>query len=97
VGSADSLIVALNDKNGTFGKFFRNDSIYVHVAGMAAAADSLLRALSSGKGLAGQLLTDQTLYDRVNKLTSDLEAILADVRKDPRRFTKGLICVFRCK
>ena len=97
LGTADSLIVALNDKNGTIGKLLRDDSIYVHLVGMATAADSLVRALSSGKGLAGKLLTDQTLYDRVNKLTTDLAAILEEVQKDPRKFTKGLICVFRCK
>jgi phospholipid/cholesterol/gamma-HCH transport system substrate-binding protein len=97
MGSADSLVVALNDKNGTIGKLLRDDSIYVHLVGMAAAGDSLVRALTSGQGLAGRLLTDPTLYDRVNKLTTDLDAVLADVRKDPRRYTKGLICVFRCK
>jgi len=64
---------------------------------MAAAGDSLLRTLSSGKGLAGRLLNDPTLYDRINKLTADLDEIISDVRKDPRRYTKGLVCVFRCK
>ena len=37
--------------------------------------------------------TDQTLYDRLNKLTTDLSAMLADVRRDPKRYTKGMICV----
>jgi phospholipid/cholesterol/gamma-HCH transport system substrate-binding protein len=97
VSSADSLVVSLNDKNGTIGRLLRDDSLYTHLVGMAAAGDSLIRALTSGKGLAGKLLTDPTLYDRVNKLTADLDEILADVRKDPRRYTKGLVCVFRCK
>jgi hypothetical protein len=42
-------------------------------------------------------LNDPALYDRINKLTTDLGAILEDVRKDPRRYTRGVICVFRCK
>jgi hypothetical protein len=25
-----------------------------------------------------------------------LSAILEDVRKDPRRYTRGMICVFKC-
>jgi len=97
VTSADSLIVSLNDKNGTIGKLLRDDSLYTHLVGIATAGDSLMRTLSSGKGLAGRLLNDPTLYDRINKLTADLDEIIADVRKDPRRYTKGLVCVFRCK
>jgi hypothetical protein len=31
------------------------------------------------------------------KVASDLSAVLADVRRDPRRYTKGAICVLNCK
>ena len=97
VNSADSMVVALNDKHGTIGKLLRDDSIYVHLVNMAKAGDSLSKMLSNPDGNLGRLLTDQTLYDRVNKLTTDIGAILDDVKKDPRKYTKGLICVFRCK
>ena len=94
VTSADSLVVALNDKNGTLGKLLRNDTLYTHLVGMASAGDSLMHALTNGNGLAGRLLTDPTLYDRVNKLVTDLSAVLEDVRKDPHRYLKGLVKVF---
>jgi phospholipid/cholesterol/gamma-HCH transport system substrate-binding protein len=97
VTSADSLVIALNDKNGTIGKLLRDDTLYTHIVNMAAAGDSLMRALSSGNGLAGRLLNDPTLYDRLNKLTTDLNAVLEDVQKDPHKYFKGLVCVIRCK
>ena len=97
VTSADSLVLALNDKNGTIGKLLRDDTLYTHIVNMAGAADSLMRSLSSGQGLAGRLLNDPLLYDRLNKLTTDLNAMLEDVRKDPRKYFKGLVCVFPCK
>jgi hypothetical protein len=53
--------------------------------------------LSSSDGFVGKMLTDQTLYDQLNKLTTDLGEVLTDVRRDPRRYTKGLICVLNCK
>ncbi|MGH7616735.1 MAG: MlaD family protein [Gemmatimonadaceae bacterium] len=96
IGSADSLVVAMNDKNGTIGKLLRDDTLYIHMASMAAAGDSLMKTLSNGQGFAGRLLNDPQLYDRLNKLTTDLGAILDDVRKNPRKYTKGVICVFRC-
>lgn len=97
ITSADSLVVSLNDKNGTIGKLLRDDSLYTHIVNMARSGDSLMKILSNGDGLAGRMLTDPTLYDRLNKLTTDLGAILDDVRKDPRRYTRGLICVLPCK
>jgi phospholipid/cholesterol/gamma-HCH transport system substrate-binding protein len=97
VTSADSLVLALNNKDGTLGKLLRDDTIYTRIVSMAQAGDSLMKMLSSGQGLASRLLNDPTLYDKLNKLTTDLGAILEDVRKDPQRFTKGAVtvCVFR--
>lgn len=95
--SADSLVIALNDKNGTFGKLLRDDTLYTHIVNMAVAGDSLMRMLSNGQGMAGRLLNDPALYDRLNKLTTDLNAMLEDVRKDPHKYFKGVVCVFRCK
>jgi phospholipid/cholesterol/gamma-HCH transport system substrate-binding protein len=97
VTSADSLVIALNDKNGTIGKLLRDDTLYTHIVNMAVAGDSLMRALSNGQGLAGRLLNDPTMYDRLNKLTTDLNAMLEDVRKDPHKYFKGVVCVIRCK
>ncbi|MDB4876231.1 MAG: Mammalian cell entry related domain protein [Gemmatimonadetes bacterium] len=97
VTSADSLVVALNDKNGTIGKLLRDDTLYTHIVNMAVAGDSLMKALSSGKGIAARLLNDPTLYDQLNKLTTDLNAILDDVRKDPHKYLKGVVCVLNCK
>ena len=97
VTSADSLVVALNDKNGTIGKLLRDDSLYVSLIHMAQAGDSLMKILSNGQGLAGRLLNDPALYDKLNKLTTDLGAILDDIRKDPHRYLRGMICVLNCK
>jgi hypothetical protein len=33
------------------------------------------------------------MYDQLNKLVTDLNAMLADVRRDPGRYTKGMVCV----
>lgn len=97
ITSADSLVVALNDRNGTVGKLLRDDSLYVHLVNMAKAGDSLSKMLADPNGNVGRLLTDQTLYDRINKLTTDIGGILEDVKKDPSKYTKGLVrvCVLK--
>jgi hypothetical protein len=39
-------------------------------------------------------LSDQQLYEQLTKTITDLNAILADVRQNPRKYTKGMIKVF---
>ncbi|HET9684639.1 MAG TPA: MlaD family protein [Gemmatimonadaceae bacterium] len=94
VGSTDSLITTLNSSKGTAGMLLRDTTLYSNMVGITHGADSLMKALTNGQGTASRLLTDQTLYDQLNKLVTDLSAILADVRKDPSRYTKGMIKVF---
>jgi phospholipid/cholesterol/gamma-HCH transport system substrate-binding protein len=97
VATLDSTLIALNSSEGSMGRLMRDTTLYANLVGIATSADSLMRMLASENGLVGKLASDQTLYDQVNKLTTDLGSILADVRRDPRRFTKGMICVLNCK
>lgn len=94
ISSTDSLVTTLNSTKGTAGLMLRDTTLYRNMVGITRGADSLMRALTSGNGTAGKLLTDQTLYDQLNKLVTDLSAILADVRRDPSRYMKGVIKVF---
>jgi phospholipid/cholesterol/gamma-HCH transport system substrate-binding protein len=94
IASTDSLVTTLNSSKGTAGLLLRDTTLYSNMVGITHGADSLMKALTGGQGTASRLLTDQTLYDQLNKLVTDLSAILADVRRDPGRYTKGLIKVF---
>jgi phospholipid/cholesterol/gamma-HCH transport system substrate-binding protein len=89
--SADSLFIAINHSQGTFGRLIRDTTLYANMVGISQSADSALRMVTNPNGTFGRLLTDQQLYDQLNKLATDLNAILADVRRDPQRYTKGLI------
>jgi phospholipid/cholesterol/gamma-HCH transport system substrate-binding protein len=97
ITSADSLVLALNDKNGTIGKLLRDDSLYTHLVNIVQSGDSMMKMMSNPNGNIGRLLNDQTLYDRINKLTTDIGAILDDVKKDPRKYFRGMVCVLNCK
>lgn len=94
VSSADSLVVAMNSRNGTLGSLLRDTTLYRNMVGITRGADSLMTMISHGNGFASKLLTDQTLYDQLNKLVSDMSALIADMRKDPGRYMKGVIKVF---
>ena len=92
--SLDSVTGQISNSQGTVGKLLRDDSLYVRLVGVASGADSLVRLLTTGNGLAARLLTDQTTYDQLNRTLTELNEILVDVRRNPKRYTKGLISVF---
>jgi phospholipid/cholesterol/gamma-HCH transport system substrate-binding protein len=61
---------------------------------VAVGADSLVKSVEAGNGFAGKMLRDQQLYDQLLKAVTDLNGVLADVKRDPTRYTKGLVRVF---
>jgi phospholipid/cholesterol/gamma-HCH transport system substrate-binding protein len=91
LASTDSLVRSVNSAQGTLGKMLRDTVLYGNLVNISRGADSLMRTITNGNGFASKLLTDQTLYDQLNKLVTDLNAILTDVRRDPARYTKGAI------
>lgn len=100
VASMDTLVTQISTSDGTVGKLLRDTTLYANMVGITQKGDSLMTLLTQGDGLANKLLTDQTLYDQVNKLVTDLGALLADVRENPEPYTEGLVrvCVFgRCR
>jgi phospholipid/cholesterol/gamma-HCH transport system substrate-binding protein len=81
-------------QNGTLGKLLSDDSLYTHLVGITSGADSLVKQLTRGNGFAAKMLADQQLYEQLTKTITDLNAILADVRQNPRKYTRGMIKVF---
>jgi len=94
ISSVDSLVRQMRAQNGTLGKLLADDSLYTHLVGITSGADSLVKALNRGDGFASKMIKDGQLYEQLTKTITDLNAILADVRKNPTRYTRGMIKVF---
>ena len=91
IGQLDSLLVRVTSAEGTFGRMLADTTLYVNLVGITQGADSLMTLMTQGNGFASKMLTDQELYDKLNKLVTDLGAVVEDVRRDPSRYFKGLI------
>ena len=96
--SADTLVATLgggvNGQNGTVGKLLHDDQLYNRLVSAVAGVDTIVGTMQHGNGTVNKLFTDQKLYDQMLQAVTSLNAVLADVRRDPRRYTKGLITVF---
>jgi phospholipid/cholesterol/gamma-HCH transport system substrate-binding protein len=94
LGSADTVVAQINSSQGTFGKLLRDDQLYTRLISTVSSLDTLAGTMARGNGTMTKLFTDQELYDKLLKTVTELNNVLIDVRRDPRRYTKGLISVF---
>lgn len=51
-----------------------------------AKVDGIMSGLESGKGSMGKLLTDEALYKNLSGASKELEQLLADIKKNPKRY-----------
>lgn len=51
-----------------------------------ATTDKMMKDLESGKGSAGKLLKDDALYNNLSGASKELELLLADMKKNPKRY-----------
>ena len=42
----------------------------------------------------GKLLNDQMVYDNINKTVANLNALVDDIRKDPKKFLNFKMSIF---
>jgi phospholipid/cholesterol/gamma-HCH transport system substrate-binding protein len=94
VASVDTVIRQMTAGNGSLSKLLRDDTLYVHLLSVVSRADSLVGMMSGGNGgTVKKLFTDEQLYDQLVKTVTELNKVLVDVRRDPRRYTKTMIQV----
>ena len=101
ISGVDSMLVAMRSRNSSMGRLITDSTMYTQAvttmqsfAAIAANADTLVKNMAAGKGMLGKALTDDQLYTSLQKLVDDFSALVADIRKDPSRYTRGLIKVF---
>lgn len=98
LSSADTLVAQLGggvrSSNGTLGKLLRDDELYNRLVSTVTGMDTVVSAMSRGNGTMRKLFTDDELYNQLLTSVRSLNEVLTDVRRDPRRYTRGLITVF---
>jgi phospholipid/cholesterol/gamma-HCH transport system substrate-binding protein len=98
LNSADTLVAQLgggiNSGNGTVAKLLNDDQLYTRLLSTVAGMDTLVSTMSHGNGTVKKIFTDEELYNQLLKSVTNLNEVLTDVRRDPRRYTRGLIKVF---
>ena len=84
----------LNRADGTMGKLLTERELYDRVNSLAGRLDAAASGLSTGDGTVGRLLRDQQLYDNMNRAVTELRDLLADIRKDPKKYLRVSVSIF---
>jgi phospholipid/cholesterol/gamma-HCH transport system substrate-binding protein len=84
----------LSKGEGTLGKLLTEKELYDKLNQMTGRIDDVVRGLNAGEGTAGQILQNKQLYDNMNRAVTELRELLADIRKDPKRFLRVSVSIF---
>jgi phospholipid/cholesterol/gamma-HCH transport system substrate-binding protein len=88
------LTAKLNRGEGTAGKLMTDATLYNRLNSLSDRFDQLLNRLNDGEGTAGRLLKDRQLYENMNGAVTDLRTLVADIRRDPKKFLNVKVSIF---
>ena len=92
--NADAMLSDARAGKGTVGKFLTDDSAYNNLRDAAANIRDVTGKLNSNQGTAGKFFTDPALYDNLTGATGDLQLMINDFRKNPKKFLHIKLGVF---
>lgn len=84
----------LNRSDNTMGKLLTDKEVYDRFNTILNHLQDLTNSLEQGQGTAGQLLHDKQLYDNMNSAANELKGLIADIRKDPKKYLNVKVTIF---
>ncbi|MGE0450799.1 MAG: MlaD family protein [Vicinamibacterales bacterium] len=93
-GNLEAITAKINRGEGTAGKLMTDPALFDRLTSVTQRLDEIVGELNAGEGTAGQLLKDRQLYENMNGAVGDLRSLVADIRKDPRKFLNIKVSIF---
>ena len=90
----EGMTARMNRGEGTVGKLITDDALYNRIDSMTARLDTVLQSLNNAEGTAGQLLRDKQLYENMNQTITEVRALVAEIRKDPKKYLNVKVSIF---
>jgi phospholipid/cholesterol/gamma-HCH transport system substrate-binding protein len=89
-----TLTDRLNSGQGTAGKLVTDTALYDRMTQVTGRLDDVISKLNNGEGTAGQLLKDKQLYENMNKTVLEFQALLTEIKKDPKHYLNVKVSIF---
>ncbi|HUF24566.1 MAG TPA: MlaD family protein [Vicinamibacterales bacterium] len=92
--NVDEITARLNRGEGTAGKLLTDDALFTRMTELTGRFEKLAAGLESGEGTAGALLKDRQLYENMNRTVAELSGLVAEIRKDPKKYLNIRVSIF---
>lgn len=66
----------------------RLDNITLTLDSLSSSLKKLSLKIEDGEGTLGQLLSDTTLYEQIKRTTQNVDSLISDIRRHPKRYLK---------
>lgn len=90
----EQITARLNRGEGTAGKFLTDDQLWARFNTLTTSMEKLMAGLQAGEGSAGQFLKDKQLYENMTQTTAELRGLIAEIRKDPKKYLNIRVSIF---
>jgi phospholipid/cholesterol/gamma-HCH transport system substrate-binding protein len=90
----DAVTGKLARGEGSAGKFVHDARLYDRLTSIGERVDQLVGRLNQGEGTLGQVLQDKQLYENMNGAVNEVRSLIADIRREPRRYLNVRVSIF---
>jgi len=94
VEKANAFMADVRAGKGTFGKLSTDEKLYDDLRDSAESLKEITDKLSKGPGSFAKAVNDAQLYDNLTALSADLRLLIADIRKDPKKYLRIRFTIF---
>ena len=90
----NALLGDVRAGKGTLGKLATDDTLYANLRDASANVRDATGKLNSNQGSIGKFFNDPALYDNLTGLSGDMRLMIADFRRNPKKFLHIKLGIF---
>jgi phospholipid/cholesterol/gamma-HCH transport system substrate-binding protein len=94
INHSNALVSDVRSGKGTLGKLATDDTLYTNMKQASVNIRDATAKLNTNTSTAGKFFNDPKLYDNLTGLTGDMRSLIADIRKDPKKFLHTTFSIF---
>jgi phospholipid/cholesterol/gamma-HCH transport system substrate-binding protein len=84
--NGNGMLGDIRSGKGTLGKLYTDDTLYNKLRDTSSNLATATSKLNQNNNTAGKLFSDPQLYDNLTGLTGDMRTLIAEFRKNPKKF-----------